>query len=397
MKEHPLPTLRIVPVEDLPPEKKTHLVAGWTASIPPLRVTMPGAEPDRLRALREAVARVAKERGVGSSFPIRWEDGPPPSFEASYHDLLRVAEALDGERLPGPDLGEALRQGAPRASGVRKVPTRRGELRLDGPPLLMGVLNITPDSFSDGGLYLEAGAALSRAWQLVEEGADILDVGAESTRPGSDPIPAELELERLLPVLRELAPRFPVPISVDTYKSRVAEAALGEGADMVNDISGFTFDPRLASVVARHGAPVILMHIRGRPKTMQDDPRYRWLVADVLESLALSVEKAREAGVAEEKCLIDPGLGFGKTFAHNEELIEAIPLFRKTGQPVVVGPSRKAFIKARWGGSEEDLAEGTAAVCSRAARLGASVLRVHDVGIVRRALEKVETRSLSQE
>jgi dihydropteroate synthase len=397
MRDHPLPILEITPVKDTLPDRKTETSAGWTASMPPLRVTIASGDLSSLEALRAAALRVANDRSEKSSFPVCWEEAQTSYLKGAYHDLLRVAEELDRAKPPGPALGKVLRDAVPGIHAVREIQTPRGELRFEGSPLLMGVLNVTPDSFSDGGLYLDPKAAVDRAWKLVEEGADILDLGAESTRPGSEQVPTEVELKRLVPVLREIALDYPVPISVDTYKAQVAEIALGEGADMVNDVSGLTFDPPMASVVARHGVPIILMHMRGRPKTMQYDPRYRWLVADIIEGLALSVERAVESGVSEEMCLIDPGLGFGKTFAHNEELIEAIPLLRKVGQPIVVGPSRKAFIKARWGGSPDALAEGTAAVCCRAAALGASLLRVHDVGVIRRALEKEMTRRCSQE
>lgn len=356
--------------------------------MPPLEVSFGSESFSEVALVSSAVERVASDRADGGAFPIQWESGPPARLVASLHDLLRVADELKSLSPQGEDLAGTILSALPSYSPTKSISTSKGELRLDGPPLLMGVVNVTPDSFSDGGLYLEPKAALERAWHLVEDGAHIIDLGGESTRPGSDPVSAEVELERLLPVLRQLAPKCPVPISVDTYKAHVAETALEEGASLVNDISGLTLDPSLAQVVARRGAPVILMHIRGRPKTMQQDPRYRWLVADVMESLAGSLDRAREAGIPLDRCLIDPGLGFGKTFTHNEELIEALPLLRMLGLPVVVGPSRKAFIKARWGGSPEAVERGTAEVCLRAKELGASVLRVHDVGAVRQALEK---------
>lgn len=362
---------------------------GWTISMPPLRISLTGGDKESLSTLKEAVSKVAKERLAGISFPILYNDGAPLGLTASYHDLLRVAEELDITEPPGPDLSKALRDAVPSIPRTPSIKTSKGELRFVDRPLLMGILNITPDSFSDGGLYLEPEAALDKAWQLIEEGADVLDLGAESSRPGSDPIDASEELSRLMPVLSKIAQESHVPLSVDTYKSEVAEVALKEGAEIINDISGLLFDPSLASVVAKYEATVILMHTLGRPKTMQKDPRYRWLVPDILESLEFSFERAIRAGVPRERCLIDPGLGFGKTFAQNEQLIEAIPTFRKTGQPVAVGPSRKAFVGARWGTSEEALTRGTVETCLKAAALGASVLRVHDVAVVRGALEEV--------
>ena len=388
MKTSPPPSVLIAPADPLPPDWEPGPNAGWTASIPPLTLTLADGGPESHVVFRAAVARVKRDRPSASPFPIHFEAGPPSRLTATFDDLQRVVQELYGTPPPGPELARAIRDVSPPAPSPPSIATSRGELLFDGPPLLMGVVNVTPDSFSDGGLYMAPEAGCDRAWELIEEGADIIDLGAESTRPGADPIPAEEELRRLLPVLTRLAPECPVPISVDTYKAKVAEAALGEGADLINDVSGFTFDQSLPSVVARHGVPVILLHTRGRPKTMQENPNYRWLVADVIERLAASIRKAEGAGIPIKRCLIDPGLGFGKTFSQNEELIEAVPILSQLGLPVVVGPSRKAFIRAKWGDSPEALTEGTVAVCVRATELGASVLRVHDVGEVRKALSK---------
>lgn len=384
----PFDSVRVSPVLGTTTRSHAPHEKGWTGFLPSLEVTFGSNLSQETSLVSSAVERVTCDRAAEGSLPIQWEPGPPARLRTSYHDLLRIAEELKNTSPRGRDLANALSGSVPPHPITASLSTSKGELRFDGAPLIMGVVNITPDSFSDGGLYLDPAAALERAWALIDEGAHLLDLGAESTRPGADPVSEEVELGRLLPVLKRLAPDCPVPISVDTYKTKVAEAALGEGASLINDISGLSFDPSLAQVVARHGAPLILMHIRGRPKDMQKDPRYRWLVADVVESLATSLERAREAGIPLERCLIDPGLGFGKTFTHNEELIEAIPLLRKLGLPVVVGPSRKAFIRAKWGDSPEALARGTAEVCRRASELGASILRVHDVRAVRQALEK---------
>lgn len=387
MDTGPRPSVHIASADPLPPEWPPEPKAGWTASIPPLSVTPLDEEAaESLPLVRLAVASLLHDRPSADASPLHLEPGPPWRLTATFHDLQRVAEELKKVSPGGAGLASAIRGAIPTASSPSSIETSRGELRLDGPPLLMGVVNVTPDSFSDGGRYLEPEAACRRAWELIDQGADIIDLGAESTRPGAEPVPADEELGRLLPVLKALAVDCPVPISVDTYKAAVAEVALGEGADLINDVSGLTFDPSLAAVVARNGAPIVLVHTLGWPETMQHDPRYRWLVADVLERLAASVRRAGEAGIPLERCLIDPGLGFGKTFAHNEQLIESLPTLRQLGRPVVVGPSRKAFIRAMWGESPEALTRGTAEVCRRAATLGASVLRVHDVGSVRLAL-----------
>jgi dihydropteroate synthase len=387
MDTGPSPSVHIAPADLLPSEWPSGPRVGWTASMPPLSAT-PHYEDsaDSLGIVRSAASSVLWDRPTADACPIHLEPGPPWSLTATFHDLLRIAQELKETTPGGEGLASAIREAIPAVSTPSSIVTSRGGLRFDGQPLLMGVVNVTPDSFSDGGLHLEGGAARQRAWELVEEGADLIDMGAESTRPGAEPVQADEELRRLLPALKALAPDCPVPISVDTYKAAVAQVALQEGADLINDISGLTFDPFLAEVVARNEAPLVLVHTLGRPKTMQHDPRYRWLVGDVVEGLAESVKRAGEAGISPERCLIDPGLGFGKTFAHNEQLIEALPILRGLGHPVVVGPSRKAFIRARWGEGREGLIRGTAEVCRRAASLGASVLRVHDVGDVRQAL-----------
>jgi dihydropteroate synthase len=368
--------------------KKGHL-AGWTAHIPPLEIMLdaPGSRSD---LLEKALSVVKKDRPKADPSPPVWEKGPPFRLRTTFHHLLRVLQELEFLGPHGVQLARCIQEALPEVPAPQAIKTAKGELRFGGLPLLMGVINVTPDSFSDGGLYLDPGAATDRAWQLIEEGADIIDIGGESTRPGAYPVPAEEELRRIRPVLRRLAPSCPIPISVDTYKAQVAEAALGDGADIINDISGFAFEPVLASVVARHGAPVIVAHTRGRPRTMQKNPWYRWLVADVIERLAESLKRAQKEGLPLELCLIDPGLGFGKTFQHNEELIDALAWFRHLGRPVVLGPSRKAFIRAAWGSEPEALLRGTIEVCRKAARLGASVLRVHDVAPVRKAIYREE-------
>lgn len=244
----------------------------------------------------------------------------------------------------------------------------------------MGILNITPDSFSDGGAFFEPVKAIDHALALAEDGADIIDIGGESTRPGSDSISVEEELGRILPVIKALAGRIPIPLSVDTYKSEVARAALEAGAEMVNDISGLRFDPEMATLIARHQVPVVLMHIKGTPKSMQANPTYDNLMAEIKEYLRESIELARAAGIAEDRIIIDPGIGFGKTFDHNLEVIRRLSEFQELKKPVLVGPSRKAFIGKVLGNLPvTDRLEGTAAAVAISILNGANIVRVHDV------------------
>ena len=254
----------------------------------------------------------------------------------------------------------------------------------------MGILNVTPDSFSDGGAYPSPEAVAERAAEMVRAGADLLDVGGESTRPGAAPVSAEEEMSRILPVIRLLADRLSAPISVDTRKAAVARAALDAGAQAVNDVSALG-DPEMARVVADAGAGVVLMHMRGTPETMQLNPTYQDVVREVAEELGAAVERATAAGIAPERVVIDPGIGFGKTAAHNLQLLSRLSELGRVGPPVLLGVSRKAFIGSLLGGAAPaERAVGTAAACVAGLFQGARIFRVHDVRVVREALTVAE-------
>jgi len=246
--------------------------------------------------------------------------------------------------------------------------------------LLMGVLNITPDSFSDGGLYFGTNAAVSRALAIERAGADILDIGGESTRPGAEPVSAEEERRRILPVLEKLRGRLSIPVSVDTSKAEVAEAAAAAGAEILNDVTGLRADPALAEVARRRRLPLILMHMRGEPRTMQKTPFARNVLRDVVAGLRHSVAAARRAGVAKSQIILDPGIGFGKSYAQNFELLARLPGLARLGFPLLVGASRKAFIGQALGGAPEtERVWGTAATVAASILNGAHIVRVHDV------------------
>ncbi len=250
---------------------------------------------------------------------------------------------------------------------------------------LMGVVNVTPDSFSDGGLYLDPDAAIAHGGELAAAGAEILDVGGESTRPGAETVPQDEELRRVIPVIQGLL-ATDAQISVDTSKAAVAAAALEAGAGIVNDVTALRGDPEMAALCADRGATVVLMHMRGEPRTMQDDPRYDDVVAEVKAFLAGRVEAATAAGVAEDRIWLDPGIGFGKTFAHNMELLRRLGELRDLGRPLVVGTSRKSFIGRVDGSAADERLGGTIASSVLAAAEGAELLRVHDVAEMRQAL-----------
>lgn len=245
---------------------------------------------------------------------------------------------------------------------------------------IMGILNVTPDSFSDGSLYFDKSAAIKRAIQMVEDGADIIDIGGESTRPGSEPVTIEEELRRTIPVIEVLAKEIKIPISIDTYKSEVAKRALDAGSSMVNDISGLRFDPEMPGVITKYKVPVVIMHIKGTPKAMQQNPVYEALIPEIIDYLREGIRTALESGIPEDKIIIDPGIGFGKTFNHNLEIINNLREFTLLEKPILIGPSRKAFIGKILGDVPvTDRLEGTAAAVAISIMNGANIIRVHDV------------------
>jgi dihydropteroate synthase len=250
--------------------------------------------------------------------------------------------------------------------------------------LLMGVLNVTPDSFSDGGKFLDPRRAIEHGLEMERAGADLLDVGGESTRPGSTETPADTELARILPVLEGLRGVLKIPISVDTCKSEVAEASISAGAQIINDVSGLRSDPRIAEVAARHGVPLILMHLRGEPETMQKKPFARDVMKDVTQGLRAAITTARRAGVNKSQIIVDPGIGFGKSFEQNYELLRKLADIAKLGYPLLVGTSRKGFLGAtlaREGKSAppDERLWATAATVTASILGGAHIVRVHDV------------------
>ncbi len=255
-----------------------------------------------------------------------------------------------------------------------------------GRPLLMGIVNVTPDSFSDGGQNLQVDRAVEHALQLEADGADILDLGAESTRPGAAPVPLETELARLLPVVERLAGRVKVPLSIDTYKAEVARQALAHGAKIVNDISGLQFDPEMLAVVAAAKAGVVCMHIQGTPQTMQENPHYEAVVPEIVQYFEERLQVMQAAGISPGQVVFDPGIGFGKTAEHNLEILSGIAALQSLGRPLLIGHSRKGFLKRVLGRTVDERLSGTIGVSIALAEQGAEILRVHDVAAMRDAL-----------
>jgi dihydropteroate synthase len=261
---------------------------------------------------------------------------------------------------------------------------------LDERTHLMGILNVTPDSFSDGEMFFAPDRAISHGIELASQGADIIDIGGESTRPGAKPLPRDEELRRVIPVIEGLSAKVDVPISIDTYKSFIAEKAIEAGAQMINDISGLHFDPKMADVAARYEVPIVLMHTKGTPEVMQLDVHYDCLLTEIMEYLEESIEVAEGAGVDAKQIIIDPGIGFGKSAEDNLRIIYHLAELKSLGKPIMLGTSRKSFIGKILNAEIDQRVEGTLASISAAIMNGANILRVHDVGPARKAAQIVD-------
>ena len=320
--------------------------------------------------------------GNGDSVDVLWggpKDLPALLREAANDQpaLRSVADALDQTRC--------LQAGGPRALVLGQT-----TWPLSQRTRVMGILNVTPDSFSDGGLYCEPERALARAEAMLAEGADLIDVGGQSSRPGSEPVPAAEEQARVVPVVREIVRRHDVLVSVDTYRTAVAAAALDAGAVMVNDVSALRFDPDMAPLLAERNAAVVLMHMQGTPRTMQQAPVYRHVIDDVYGFLSERLQVAMQAGIKRQHIVLDPGFGFGKTVAHNLDLLRGLDHLGALGQPLLVGTSRKSFLGRVLQRPVDDRLGGSLASALWAAQRGAALVRVHDVGATVQALALLE-------
>ena len=260
-------------------------------------------------------------------------------------------------------------------------------LPLRSVPALMAIVNVTPDSFSDGGKYLSVDKAVEHAMQLVADGADILDIGGESTRPYSDPVSASEEIDRVVPVIVRLVKETEIPISIDTSKASVARASVEAGAEIINDVTGLEGDPEMLSVAVESGTGICAMHMQGTPQTMQDNPHYDDVVSDIAKYLRLRKEALLAAGIAAEKICLDPGIGFGKTHQHNIELLNRAEEFHSLGSPILIGHSRKGFIGKLIGDKESERDSGTLAISLLMANKGMHIVRIHEVAATRRALD----------
>jgi dihydropteroate synthase len=347
---------------------------------------MEGIDPRTASILKQEMLSM----GGDAALDGRGLDCSAPSTDALLMGSQRQFEKLTQKLESYPHLqkiGFALRetlQNILKSHFVLRC--RRRTFRLGERTLLMGVLNVTPDSFSDGGLFFEKDKAVARGLKMAEEGADMIDVGGESTRPGAKPLGLEEELRRVLPVIETLAKETEVPLSIDTYKSEVARRAVDAGAEIINDISGLHFDPELARVAALEQTPIVLMHIRGTPETMQKNVRYDSLFSEIIEYLNEGIQKAESAGVSSDQIVIDPGIGFGKTLNDNLLILKRLSEFRILGKPILLGTSRKSFIGKVLDTKADERLEGTLSSIAIGVLNGAHIIRSHEVLQAKRAI-----------
>jgi dihydropteroate synthase len=351
----------------------------------------------KLLGVRDDLARLL-EQWLSQHFPRSWWSSVSGAAADTVDVLLGCSDGvvttlrqLAPSTSPLRQIGAALE----RAVRLQDEAPRRLEvgdtgLALQGRTYVMGILNVTPDSFSDGGLYLQPQQAVKRAEEILAEGADLLDVGGASSRPGAEPTPAEVELQRVIPVVRDIVQRYDARVSVDTYRASVAEAALDVGAVMINDISALRFDAGMAPLLARRQAAVVLMHMRGTPRTMQQGPAYRHVIDEVYTFLAQRLQYAMQQGIPRQRIAVDPGVGFGKGMRHNLELLQGLEHFQSLGQALLVGISRKSFLGRMLRREVWERLEGSMASAIYAALRGAALVRVHDVGPTVQAMRLVE-------
>lgn len=394
--------LRVIEIKDLKQAAaeisalKVH--KGGVAIMAPKAVTriikVSGADSTALNILKQEILSAGGDCAVSWDAFIKRRKSADALIIGTIAQIGRLCEKLKRQPLGLPLLAEKI-EALEADYDRRDFILRAGKYRLNLGirAHIMGILNVTPDSFSDGGMFFDREYAVAHALKMESLGADIVDVGGESTRPGAKPVSAAEECKRVIPVIKALARRSKIPISVDTSKSEVARKALDAGAVMINDVTGLKRDRKIAKLARRYKAAIVLMHIKGTPRTMQKDPRYKDLISDITASLRQSIAVVKSAGVADDRIIVDPGIGFGKSAEHNLEIIKRLGEFRSLGYPIMVGPSRKSFIGKISGAEAGARAFGTAAAVSVAIANGADVIRVHDVREMRQVAQITEAIS----
>jgi dihydropteroate synthase len=368
------------------------LMAGKTLHF---NLRIEGIDPRTANLLKQEMLSV----GGDAALDRRGLDCSTPSTDAILIGTQKQFEKLTSklEQYPAlQSLGHSLKETLKNISKTHyTIRCRKRTFKLGKQTLLMGVLNVTPDSFSDGGLFLDREKAIAQGLKMVEEGADLIDIGGESTKPGSKPLGLEEELRRVIPVIEALAKEVDVPISIDTYKSTVAKKAIEAGAQMINDISGLHFDPDLAHVASKEDVPLILMHTRGTPEAMQKDVHYESLFSEILQYLRESIQRAESAGLDPGQIVIDPGIGFGKNLEDNLLIIKNLQEFRILGKPILLGTSRKTFIGKILHAEVTERLEGTLSSIAIGVLNGAHIIRCHDVLEAKKAISVADAIRLA--
>jgi dihydropteroate synthase len=351
-----------------------------------LNLKVEGIDPRKANLLKQEMLSLGGDVAVdgrGLDCSTKQTDALLMGTQKHFEKLILKLEQNPDLHPLGQSIKEALKNISKTHYSIR---CQKRILPMGKRTLLMGVLNVTPDSFSDGGLFFDKEKAISHALRMVEGGADIIDIGGESTRPGSKPLELEEELRRVIPVIESLAKEVDVPLSIDTYKSTVAQRAIEAGAEIINDISGLHFDPSLAKVAAKNDTPLILMHIRGTPETMQKGVHYDSLFSEILQYLKESIQRAESTGLDPRQIIIDPGIGFGKTAEDNLLIIKNLYEFRILGKPILLGTSRKSFIGKILNTEVGDRLEGTLSSIAISVLNGAHIIRSHDVLQAKKAI-----------
>lgn len=347
--------------------------------------------PASCNIIKQSALSVGTDAAVHRDVITGKKDDSDILLFGSYKEIERVAAKLAGQPFGLDRVAQGILEKLNGKASERFFLTSKRHILLSGGVRIMGVLNVTPDSFSDGGRYVEKERAVQRVLEMVEAGADMIDIGGESSRPGSEPISAQEEMERVMPVIEMVKQKCDVPVSIDTCKSSVAEKALERGAEIVNDISALRFDGHMIDVIRERKAGVILMHMQGEPKHMQKDPHYEDAIQEIYDFLNERVSYAKEGGIPEGSIVVDPGIGFGKRLEDNYEILDRIGEFNSLGIGVLVGASRKSFIGMTLDVAVDERIEGSLAACAIALEGGVSILRVHDVGATKRFVTMFES------
>jgi dihydropteroate synthase len=341
--------------------------------------------------LKQQMLSIGGECAVTRDAATCSTDKAPAILSGTKKQFLTLTDRLEYQVFGLDQVCDELRQFFSENFYITKIRIRDRIFDTRKKTYIMGILNVTPDSFSDGGQYPDVNSALEAALTMANEGADIIDIGGESTRPGAEPIALETELNRVIPVIEAIRKHSNIPISIDTYKSVVAEKALQTGADMINDISGLRFDPEMAAKIKKYNAALVIMHMQGKPRNMQDNPTYQNLVDEILHFLNDSVQLAISSGINRNQIIIDPGIGFGKSVEDNYRLIRYLREFQSLGQPILIGLSRKSFIGKLLDLPVDQRLEGSLASLAAAILNGADFVRVHDVKESARAVKVIDS------